>query len=142
MVVVRPVQEGDEPDVQALLRQLGYEMPVEEVRARLADLAGRRTDPLLLAAEGGEVVGLIALHWTPMLHHAGPVARITALVVRDGWRGRGVGRALVDAGSEAARRAGCGLLELTTALCRTDARAFYEALGFAASSLRLHRPLG
>jgi GNAT superfamily N-acetyltransferase len=43
-------------------------------------------------------VGLIAMHWTIMLHVNKPVARIAALIVCDEARGKGVGRALVDAG--------------------------------------------
>ncbi len=76
-----------------------------------------------------------------MLHTGAPVARITTLVVRDAARGRGVGRILVEAGADLARGAGCETLELTTALRRTDAQAFYQAIGFTASSIRLHRSL-
>lgn len=95
---------------------------------------------MLVALDAG-VVGLVALHWSSMLQHERPVARITTLVVRDDARGKGIGRALVEAGAKHARQAGCGLLELTTALHRADAQAFYRALGFTASSLRMHRPL-
>jgi ribosomal protein S18 acetylase RimI-like enzyme len=79
------------------------------------------------------------LHWTPMLHLAAPLARITALVVREGTRGKGIGRRLVDAGAALATNAGCGQLELTTAVHRTDAQAFYRAIGFTESSVRLVR---
>ena len=141
LIDIRPARHGDEAAVQALLGELGYAVAAEEVRSRLDDLLGRGTDPVLLAAAGDEILGLIALHWTRMLHHRERVARITALIVRDRARGKGVGRALVEAGAERARAAGCGLLELTTALHRTDAQAFYKSLGFEASSLRLHRLL-
>ena len=66
---------------------------------------------------------------------------ITALIVREDARGKGAGRALVEAGAELAKQAGCGLVELTTALHRTEAQAFYKTLGFEASSLRLHRAI-
>ncbi len=111
------------------------------MRARLDLFAKQPADPVLLATEDAKGVGLIALHWTFMLHHGKPVARITALVVRDDARGKGIGRTLVDAGAALARQAGCDLLELTTALHRTEAQAFYKALGFTASSLCLRRAL-
>jgi GNAT superfamily N-acetyltransferase len=141
MIEVRPAHQGDALKVRALLGLLGYDVPVEDVRKRLSDLAERNTDPVLLAAEADMAVGLIAMHWTIMLHVNKPVARITALIVCDEARGKGVGRALVDAGAELARQAGCGLVELTTALHRADAQAFYKAIGFTASSLRLYRSL-
>ena len=141
MIDVRPADPGDSVVVQELLGQLGYAFTVEEVRARLDLLARQPADPVLLATHGDKGVGLIALHWTFMLHHGRPVARITALVVRDDARGKGIGRTLVDAGAALARQAGCDRLELTTALHRTDAQAFYKVLGFTASSFCFHRAL-
>ncbi len=141
MIEVRPAHPGDATNVQALLAELGYDAPVEDVRKRLGVLAERQTDPVLLAAEADVVVGLIAMHWTIMLHVNKPVARITALIVCADARGKGVGRALVDAGAELARRAGCGLVELTTALDRAEAQTFYKRIGFTASSLRFYRTL-
>ena len=138
---VRQANERDELAVQELLGQLGYVLTPEEVRACLVLLATSGTDPVLLAIQDDKVVGLIALHCAAMLHHKEPVARITTLVVRDGIRGAGIGRALVDAGADLVRQAGCYLLELTTALNRTEAQAFYKALGFTASSLQFCRPI-
>ncbi len=135
MIDVRPANPGDSLVVRELLGQLGYAFTVKEVRARLHLFAEQPADPVLLATKDDRGVGLIAMHWTFMLHHSRPVARITALVVCDGARGKGIGRILVDAGAALARQAGCDLLELTTALHRTDAQAFYKALGFTASSL-------
>lgn len=139
MVDLRPPRAGDGPQVSALLHQLGYDVASGVVERRLIELAGRSSDAVLLSVHAGKVVGLVALHWTTMLHAPKPVARITTLVVHDGARGQGIGRRLVDAAAGLARRAGCGKLELTTALYRTDAHAFYKTLGFEADSLRLHR---
>ncbi len=139
MIGVRPAHREDAPDIRLLLRQLGYDLPLDGIRDRLGALT--ETDRVLLAWEGDANLGLIALHCASMLHVARPVARITTLVVSDMARRRGVGRILVDAGAAWARQAGCGILELTTALRRTDAQAFYRSLGFEAAALRLHRIL-
>lgn len=108
MICVRQVDEDDKLAVQELLGQLGYIITIKEVRARLVLLATSGTDPVLLATEDSRAVGLIAMHYAAMLHHTEPIARITELVVRDGVRGKGVGRTLVDAGANLARQAGCG----------------------------------
>ena len=66
---------------------------------------------------------------------------MTALVVDERARGRGVGRALVDASVGWARSRGCVLLEVTSNRRRSDAHAFYEHLGFERSSYRFAKPL-
>ena len=92
------------------------------MRIRLSHFAERNTDPVLLAAEADMAVGPIAMHRTTMLHVNKQVARITALIVCDEARRKGVGRTLVDAGAELARQAGYGLVGLATALHRADAQ--------------------
>ncbi|MFT4248503.1 MAG: GNAT family N-acetyltransferase [Pseudomonas sp.] len=141
MLQLRPPEETDAAAIQELLQQLGYFASITDVRMRLTHLSTSGSDPILLAVDAGEVLGLIALHWSPMLFAPARVARITTLVVNQRARGRGIGRALVEAGSNLARDAGCGTLELTTGLARTDAHAFYTSLGFSASSLRFFRDL-
>ena len=141
MVTIRHATTNDAEAVRDLLGQLGYPFTVEAVHDRLTLLAAAGTDPVLLAVQDGVPFGLIALHLATMLQVAEPVARVTALVVQDQGRGAGVGRLLVDAGDELARRAGCRTLELTTAVVRIDAHAFYRKLGFMNSSLRFSRPI-
>jgi len=141
MVAIRPALPDDAPELETLLEQLGYSMPADDLRARLARLTTSDADAALVAADDGRTIGLIALHWSTMLHNPAPTARITTLIVADEARGRGAGRALVEAAAALVRQAGCTILELTTALHREDARAFYESIGFTASSMRLHRDL-
>ncbi len=142
MVHVRAATPGDAPAVSRLLSQLGYEVAPSEVSTRLDALARSFADPVLVAAEeSGAVLGVVALHWARMLFHGAQIARITTLVVDGQARGRGVGRLLVEAGAAAAQAAGCDAIELTTALRRSDAQAFYRSLGFEASSYRMSRAL-
>lgn len=142
MITIRHATPHDAAAVRILLGQLGYPCTEEEAATRLASLGETLTDPVLLAHDGTRPLGLIALHWAPVLNMAAPLARITAMVVDDAARGLGLGRQLVDTGAALARAAGCDLLELTTGLQRADAHAFYEALGFTRTSLRYVRKLG
>lgn len=88
MIRTRLATSEDRLAVQELLGQLGYVFSAEDVQARLILLAASGTDPVLVATRHDEVVGLIALQFATMLHLREPVARITALVVRDGGAGR------------------------------------------------------
>ena len=117
-IEIRRARQDDAAGIQALLLQLGYEHCEDDVRCNLALLLERTSDPVLVASEGDRLLGMIALHWTPMLHLREMLARITALVVREDARGRGVGRRLVDTAAALARSAGCDQIELTTALRR------------------------
>ena len=76
-----------------------------------------------------------------MLHRSGPVGRLTALVVDERARGRGVGRALIDAAEGILIERGCVLIEVTSNKRRTDAHAFYERLGYTATSFRFAKPI-
>jgi GNAT superfamily N-acetyltransferase len=56
-------------------------------------------------------------------------------------RGQGLGREMLSWAIEEARKAGCGLVQLTSNKRRGDAIRFYESLGFEASSEGLKLPL-
>ncbi|MFT8243778.1 GNAT family N-acetyltransferase [Roseomonas sp. BN140053] len=139
MTAIRRATEADAPALVELVRQLGRQVTEAEV---LATLREGDSHPVLVAEEAGQVLGVVAVHATRMLHRLRPDARITTLVVAEGARGRGLGRQLVDAAALLAERSGCNRLELTTGRDRREAQAFYRALGFTDSSIRFHRMLG
>ena len=77
-----------------------------------------------------------------MIQYEKSVMRITALVVHHRTRRRGIGRLLIDHALRWAEQAGCELVELTSALDRADAHAFYRNLGFESNSIRFRKLLG
>ena len=76
-----------------------------------------------------------------MLHRAKPIRRISALVVDARYRSKGIGRAIVDAAEQMFRDAGCGSVEVTSNMRRTDAHAFYARLGYELTSARFIKTL-
>jgi GNAT superfamily N-acetyltransferase len=130
MTVIRRAGEEDAEVVAGLLRELGYPSAAGEVRARLGE-----TDAVLVACDGA---GLVALHRIPRLAEGGSLARITALVVAEAQRGRGVARALIAAAEDTAREWGCDLLEVSSGRRdeREPAHALYRAAGFADTAER------
>jgi GNAT superfamily N-acetyltransferase len=56
-------------------------------------------------------------------------------------RGGGLGTRLVRWAIEESGRQGCSLVQLTSDATRTDARRFYERLGFTASHIGFKLPL-
>jgi GNAT superfamily N-acetyltransferase len=136
-VQVRHAAADDLPRLAALLGELGYPASPEDLERRLARLDGEA----FVAAAHGEPLGLATLQILHVLQRDAPAARLTALVVREDARGRGVARALVDAVSAAARHAGCDHLHVTTANHRADAHAAYRALGFEDTGRRFAKRL-
>lgn len=71
-------------------------------------------------------------------------AMIEGVRVSRAYRGSGLGARLIEFAIHEAKRAGCGLVQLTTDRTRTDAHRFYGKLGFEPThigmKLKLERP--
>ena len=137
---IRDARPEDAPALAALVTELGYPVSGDTIAERMAALhtAG---ETVLVAARGGTPVGLLTVHVTPVLHRPTPVGRLTMLVVGERERGNGVGRALVAAAERILAARGCALVEVTSNRRRTDAHAFYERLGYDATSLRFGKSI-
>jgi GNAT superfamily N-acetyltransferase len=140
-VSIREARPEDSRDVARLLGQLGYPAASEAVAARIARHGESGADLLLVAESAGRIVAFASLHVSIALEYEGDAGKLSAIVVDEAWRGRGVGRALVDAIEVEARRRGCVLLFLTTNERRRDAHAFYRALGFEETGRRFAKRL-
>lgn len=138
-VSIRAAVQDDAAAVAELLGQLGYLSSTEAVRTRLAVM--RESNDLVFVAEAGRVVGMIALNIVPAIERDGPVARLGALVVDEGFRGQRIGERLVDRAGAEARARGCSLFYVTSASHRSRAHSFYLRLGFAQTGLRFARQL-
>jgi len=127
---IRAAGGDDVEPIGELLVQLGYGTGREGLSARMASFAEDPCSVLLVALEDDNVVGLVAFSFVPVLQEPRPWCRISVLVVDERWRARGVGRSLLFAAERAARAAGCGRIEATSANDRLDAHRFYEGLGY------------
>ena len=130
-LAVRQAEPGDTHQIAALLAQLGYPSTDDEETQRLAYWLPDPKSLILIAEQGGRVLGCLSLHAIPYLERTGRWARIESLVVDQSSRGRGTGRALVAAAEDAARRWDCLAVEVTRLRTRADAHAFYERMGYA-----------
>jgi GNAT superfamily N-acetyltransferase len=115
--------------MSALFAQFEHPTPAEPIPARLARLLSHDGQALVASDDTG-LLGIATTQIVWSLVEDAPRALLTALVVRDDTRGRGIGRALVTAVEHWARERGADRVVVTTALRRAGAHAFYERLGF------------
>ena len=141
MIEIRPCMSDDAVAVSTLLGELGYAVSIRQAKERVAALSKTGADPILLAVADGQVLGLLAAHLCRMLQYASPIVRVTALVVDRRARRRGVGRLLMEHVEQIGSAAGCEFVELTSAMDRAEAHAFYRSIGYEPNSLRFRKSL-
>jgi len=124
-----------------LVGQLGYPTSADAIGRQVARLQKSETDRLVVAEVDGEVVGLASLHTSLSVEYDEPAAKLSAIVVDERHRRRGIGEALVAALEAEARRRGCCLIFLTTAERRDEAHAFYRRIGFVETGRRFAKAL-
>ncbi|WP_344605035.1 GNAT family N-acetyltransferase [Streptomyces glaucus] len=90
----------------------------------------------LVAELDGRLVGYVRLGFPTGLAANAHVRQIRGLAVADGARGRGVGRALVQAAVDRARDLGARRITLRVLGHNTAARALYASEGFAVEGIQ------
>src|SRR2546423_5875746 len=134
---IRPATSDDAPALSRLLGQLGYPTEATEIPARLRRLDARPGTTVLVAEENGEVVGCVTVHLFYSLHTSEPIAWLTAVVVDQAARGKGVGSAMVERAEDWAIEHGALRVALTSALRRKEAHEFYKARNYEHTGVRL-----
>lgn len=110
---------------------LGDRRPAgEAVRAHLRELLEEPRARVLVAEEGGVVLGAATLWVKPDLAHGDRVVEVPMLVVAEAARRRGIGRLLVKETRAVAAAEGAALIELVATRDNRAAREFYRSLGF------------
>jgi GNAT superfamily N-acetyltransferase len=125
-----------EQGLAALMPQLNPALAGPTREALIAVLADPATT-LLVARQDMLIVATatVIVYTTP----AWTKARIEDLVVDEGNRGHGVGKALVNACLNVARERGAGVVELQSARRREVANRLYPRLGFERRESNLYR---
>lgn len=140
-VRLREAVPTDAATLVPLLEQLAYPSSGEQLTSRLERL-NTETESLVIVASIDDVVaGVAVLQVTPSLEHDQPAGQLIALAVDQGYRLRGIGRMLVEATEDEARRRGCYSLALNSSIRRANAHRFYLRLGFTNTGKRFTKSL-
>ena len=131
---VRRAELADADAVGQLLHDFNREFddPTPDPRrlgARIRHLLSEDHTVVLIGGEGPD--GVAVLRFRPAIWSEALECYLAELYVVPDRRGHGLGRALMDAALEVARREGADHMDLGTAEDDVAARALYESLGFS-----------
>lgn len=122
-------------NLHALLTDSSARVLVAEIDAPEAEIAAPE------AEIAGRLAGMLDFCVRRTAVHPAPSALIDEVVVDGQMRGRGVGRALIEAAVSEARRMGCCEIEVSTERSNEAARRFYAECGFDEESMLLEKEL-
>jgi len=140
MVRIRPASPADLDSLVALLQilfDLEKDFEGDQVRQRrgLELMLENERGCVLVAEVEGEVIGMCSGQVTVSTAEGGPALLVEDVVVREEWRGKGVGRLLMESLGNQARDQGIERLQLLADRTNGPALDFYEALGWRATAL-------
>lgn len=136
--MIRCAEPADVAGLATLLRSLpdalprfGLE-PSETTAKRVSEaLVSHTPHTVLVAEDAGRITGFIHTHWQPSLLHSGGEGFVSALFVHSEYRGRGLGRTLLESVQAEGRRRGCSRLLLLNMRHRPSyERGFYLKQGW------------
>lgn len=115
--------------------EMGYDYPEEKTGECLKALLGDPTHFILVAETGGEVIGYLHLEWYQLLY-SDPMVNVMGIAVSAACRRQGVGKALLAAGEDWARKKGASAVRLVSGETRKGAHAFYQSMGYEGNKLQ------
>jgi GNAT superfamily N-acetyltransferase len=138
-VEIRPADAGDGDGVAALAAELAQSFAFSAERFRVSYPAVLSADGtcLLVAARGVDRIGYLLGFRHLTFYANGPVAWVEEVVVRERYRGRGVGAGLMRTFERWAAGQECALVALAT----RRAAPFYRALGYEESAVYFRKVL-
>ena len=135
-VLVRSIEIRDACEVARLVEQLGYQRSLDAVVAWIEALAAASApaQAAFVACLGEEVVGWVEVSLQSHLQSP-PFALIGGLVVKEGVRGKGIGRQLCGAAEAWGWERLVSVVRVTSRSTRPDAHRFYSKNGFEPSKI-------
>jgi GNAT superfamily N-acetyltransferase len=140
-MIIRSAQSEDVEALANLMAELGYPTSSEQMRRRFKAISDDASNGTLVAEREGKVLGMVGLRIERSYGSDDSYVQIRDFVVGSEHRGKGVGRTLLSAAEDWARRRGARDVMLTTHKRRTDAHRFYRSMGYEATGYRFYKAL-
>jgi len=123
-LAVAPIEDGDVAEVIALWERCGLTRPWNDPAADIALARRGANSSVLIGRDGGAIIA------TAMVGHDGHRGWVYYVATDPDHRGKGHGRAIMNAAEEWLRQAGIAKLQLMVRSDNTKVQAFYESIGY------------
>lgn len=127
---IRNAKTEDGDAIIAVLDQLGYSGSGKFMQEKLQRLIDHPDEEFVVYEEDNRVIAFMSIHFIPQIALEGDFARISYFVVDNSVRSSGVGKALEEYCTQAAKRRKCDRIEVHCHERRSDAHRFYFRQGY------------
>ena len=139
-IIIRTAKKQEIPEIIGLLYELGRPRPkedsdVDEFR-KLVKKYLKDSDKLILVAVYNEIeiIGAVSIMFLPRLNQTNLEMYIPELIVQEKYRRKGIGKLLIHACINLAKKKKCHRIRLESGNNRKESHKFYESLGFEYSA--------
>ena len=123
-LAIAPIEDGDVTTVIALWERCGLTRPWNDAAADIALARRGAHSTILIGRDGGAIIA------TAMVGHDGHRGWVYYVAVDPDHRGKGHGRAIMNAAEEWLRQAGIAKLQLMVRSDNAKVQAFYESIDY------------
>ena len=128
-VEIRQIKSQDSEVVTQLTSQLGYPLSEVQIVKNIQAILSSKDHDAFVAVHENQVVGWIGVEQTIMIEMA-PYCEINGLVIDERFRGKGIGKLLIEKAKQWAKEKGNDRLRLRCNVKRKETHLFYQHLGF------------
>ncbi|CAI2765727.1 GNAT family N-acetyltransferase [Flavobacterium collinsii] len=130
-IKIRKVEKQDLDFVYQAINELENEiLDFEVFKEIFEENISNKKNVYLIAENETEGLGFISFHTQNLLHHCGLVGEIQEFFIHQNYRGKGIGRQLINEILQYADRNNLKSIEVTTNKRRVENVLIYENLGF------------
>jgi len=127
-ISIRQIAPSDAEAVTNLAHQLGYPLSVEQILQNIKAILSASDHNVYVAAHDNRVVGWVGVCQAILLVSLS-YCEINGLVVDEKYRGKGIGKLLIDKARQWGKERGNTKLKLRCNVKRTETHLFYQHLG-------------
>jgi GNAT superfamily N-acetyltransferase len=143
LIVIRPYISSDLGALTELMTVLGTPSTLEDMEKRMSLIESTNNYYTFVAMMSGVVVGMIGIRMQLSYVSDYLKTQVSALVTKEEYQGKGVGRALLEHVEQWVQEKGSNFLYLTSGIKdeRLGAHEFYKKMGFEITGYRFVKKL-
>ncbi|MGM0834689.1 MAG: GNAT family N-acetyltransferase [Bacillota bacterium] len=128
-IIYRIASTNDSLEIARLSSQLGYSVEKDQVIERLNKILGQKDNVVFVAELTDKLIGWIHAHGRYLIESP-PYIEIGGLIVDSNFRGRKIGKNLVEKCEEWSKLSGFKEIRVRTNETRLETLKFYANIGF------------